>query len=131
VLRLEDAVRGSVAVPGLFPAWRCASGNRHYRLQDAGVVNCLPADALFEGPFRPVQVLAVDVSARESDRKHNLAKLRTLRRRFPAVPIAVHCCETVGGATILYRANYPRHLVLEGKLSAAKFLASCATAKLP
>jgi NTE family protein len=120
--RLEDAVRGSAALPGLFPAWKCRAAGRLYRLQDGGVVNCLPVDILLRAPFRPEQVLAVDISSDEKQRQENLAKINDLRQHHPTVPIDVIAADTIGGASVLYAPRYAQQLVEAGRRSALEYL---------
>ena len=111
VLRLEDAVRGAAALPGLFPPWKCSFGGRQYRLVDGGVRDRLPVDILFRPPFRPTQVLAVDISARPAHRESHLARIALLRRQFPEIPIDILCVDTLGGATVIYRSGYLNDLL--------------------
>jgi predicted acylesterase/phospholipase RssA len=125
-LRLEDAVRGAAALPGLFPAWECAAGGRQYRLVDGGVTNRLPVDFLFRPPFAPAQVLAIDISSRPADRHANLERVAALQRRFPRIPIAVLCPDTMGGATVAYRSGYLPRLLSSGRQSARHYLSGLA-----
>jgi NTE family protein len=121
---LEDATRGAAAIPGIFPPRRCRLDGRTAALVDGGVTNHLPVDTLFAGPFRPEQVLAVDVSSTERQRALNLAKLEALRRRYPHVPIHVVKPATIGYATVLYRSAVGPELVDSGRRAAAAALGS-------
>ena len=128
-LRLEDAARGSAALPGVFPAWRCTANGRRYRLQDGGVINCLPVDVALRPPFHAEQVLAVDVSGRPANRKSSIAKVAALRGDYPQVPIDLLCADTLGGASVVYASGYLQRLLETGRQSARAYLAqsrSCA-----
>ncbi len=124
ILRLEDAVRGAVALPHLFPPWRCTFNGRDFRLIDGGVTNRLPLDVLFQYPFRPVQVLALDISARPIDRQTNIERVNVLKREFPNVPIDVMFLDTLGGATVMYRSGYALKLLESAQLAARQYV-SC------
>src|SRR5207237_3570103 len=65
---LADATRGAVAIPRIYPPRDCQVNGRRMRLIDGGVTNRLPVDYLFTPPFRPQQILAVDVSNRARHR---------------------------------------------------------------
>jgi NTE family protein len=119
VVRLEDAVRGAAAVPGLFPAWKCTSGGRQYCLVDAGG---LPVEAMFEPPFAPVQVLAVDISANPTQRQRHLERIQSLRQRFPHIPIDCLCLDTLEGASVVYRSSYAERLLEMGRAAAADYV---------
>ncbi len=125
-LRLEDAVRGSAALPGVFPAWRCNVAGHEYRLQDGGVVNCLPAEVAFSPPFCAEQVLAVDVSSRAADRERNVRKIEALRRKYEGVPIDLLCADTLGGSSVVYASGYLPRLLEAGRRSARTYLAEAA-----
>ncbi len=114
-LRVEDAVRGSAALPGLFPPWKCEAEGQIRHLVDGGVQNRLPVDVLFSPPFQPQQILAVDISSKPEYREQNLRKVDQLRQQHPSIPIQVLCANTVGGATVLYRSRY-----LEGLVNSAR-----------
>ncbi len=111
VLRVEDAVRGSAALPGLFPPWKCEYQGRSFHLVDGGIKNPLPVDALFSPPFQPVQILAVDISSKPEHREHNRKKITELRRQNPSIPIQMINANTVGGATVMYGSGYLERLV--------------------
>ena len=117
-LRVEDAVRGSAALPGLFPPWKCESQGRIRRLVDGGVQNRFPVDVLFTPPFQPRQILAVDISSRPEDREQNLHKVDQLRTQHPSIPIQVLCADTLCGPTVAYRAGYLQRLVDSAKRDA-------------
>lgn len=114
---LEEAARGSAAIPGFFPARRCVIAEREYRLVDGGVINKLPIDHLFESPFRPVQVLAVDVSNMPQLRAVNLAKIERLRQQHPNIPIEVLTPDLLGKGTIIYRQAELEEIVEAGRRS--------------
>lgn len=117
---LEDAARGSAAIPGFFPSRRCEVAGTTYRLVDGGVSNGLPADRLFAAPFSPVQILAVDVSSDERGRQKHLQKVRALRTLHPQIPIEFLAPETMGKGTILSRAGELQQLIDSGRRAAEK-----------
>lgn len=111
---LEEAARGSAAIPGFFPSRRCVVAGREYRLVDGGVINKLPVDKLFAPPFNPTQILAVDVSNLQSIRDANAAKVEALRRQYPDVHIEVLTPDVLGKGTILYQQQELLEIVEEG-----------------
>jgi predicted acylesterase/phospholipase RssA len=117
---LEEAARGSAAIPGFFPARRCVVAGREYRLVDGGVINKLPIDRLFDAPFRPAQVLAVDVSNLRQLRAANLAKIEILRQQHSDIPIEVLTPDLLGKGTILYRQAELAEIVEAGRISVEK-----------
>ncbi len=118
LITVEDAARGAAALPGLFPARRCDAGARTMRLCDGGVVNRLPVDVLFAEPFRPEQVLAVDISNTPRIREQNLGTVFETRDAHPDVPIALAMPETLGGPTILFRRSRVAALIDLGRRAA-------------
>jgi NTE family protein len=119
---LGDSTRGSAAIPRVYPPRSCQFNGRQMRLIDGGVSNPLPIEYLFAPPFRPLQILAVDVSKRERGRRANLEKVATLRQQHPGVPIVVVQAETLGRGTLLYRQNELERLIECGKRAAAAAL---------
>ncbi len=119
---LEEAARGSAAIPGFFPSRRCVIAEREYRLVDGGVSNKLPVDKLFAPPFRPAQILAVDVSNVQQIRDANRARIETLRQQYPDVPIVILTPDLLGKGTILYRQPELLEIVEAGKRSLEKSL---------
>lgn len=119
---LEEAARGSAAIPGFFPSRRCVIAEREYRLVDGGVINKLPVDKLFVPPFRPAQILAVDVSNVQPIRDANRARIEALRQRHPNVPIVILTPDLLGKSTILYRQPELLEIVEAGKRSVEKNL---------
>jgi hypothetical protein len=79
-------------------------------------------DVVVRPPFRPAQVLAVDISTNRSDREKNLAKIVELRRQHQDLPIDVICADTLGGATVLYASGYLPRLLETGRRSAIEYL---------
>ena len=77
---LDDATRGAVAIPYVYPPRECTMSGRRLRLVDGGLSNLLPVDYLFAPPFCSQQVLAVDVSNRARQRQANLTKVEALSR---------------------------------------------------
>ena len=126
IMPLADAVRGAAAMPGLFRPLRCSGEDREYLLTDGGALDRLPAHLLFTPPFRPAQVLAVDVSISEADRSENLAALGELRRQFPDVPIDCVCVDTLNGRSVIYRSSYAAELLDLGHRAGAAYLAGLA-----
>jgi NTE family protein len=116
---LEEAARGSAAIPGFFPSRRCVIAGREYRLVDGGVSNKLPVDKLFAPPFQPAQVLAVDVANLQPIRDANRARVAALRRQYPDVPIVILTPDLLGRGTILYRPQELLEIVEAGKRSLA------------
>jgi NTE family protein len=114
---LEEAARGSAAIPGFFPSRRCVIAAREYRLVDGGVSNKLPVDKLFATPFQPAQVLAVDVSNLQQIRDANRAKIEALRQQHPDIPIAVLTPDLLGKGTILYRQAELQEIIDAGRRS--------------
>jgi len=124
IIPLGDAVRGAAAMPGLFRPLRCSGGGRDYLLIDGGARDRLPAQVLFAQPFRPAQVLAVDVSNSAADRAENLANLRSLRQRFPGVPIDCVCVDTLNGRSVVYRSSYAAGLLELGRRAGDAYMSS-------
>lgn len=114
---LEEAARGSASIPGFFPSRRCTISGREYRLVDGGVINKLPVDKLFVPPFRPAQILAIDVSNVETIRASNRAKIEALRSQHPEIPIAVITPDLLGRGTIIYRKQELLEIVEAGKIA--------------
>ena len=114
---LEEAARGSASIPGFFPTRRCVVAGREYRLTDGGLINKLPVDRLFAAPFRPVQVLAVDVSNVAQLRAANLAKVEALRQQHPDIPIEIITPDLLGKGTIIYRKAELEEIVAAGRRS--------------
>ena len=88
------------------------------RLIDGGVTNLLPIDYLFTPPFRPQQILAVDVSNRAQQRQINFAKVQALSRAHPCTPVAVLQPDTLGRATLIYRREELQSLIDSGSRAA-------------
>lgn len=116
---LEEAVRGSAAIPGFFPSRRCVIAGHEYRLVDGGVINKLPIDKLFITPFAPAQILAVDVANTPQLRAANLAKVEALRKRHPDIPIEIITPDTLGKGTIIYRKSDLQEMIDAGRESVA------------
>ncbi len=116
---LEEAARGSAAIPGFFPSRRCIVAGREYRLVDGGVINKLPVDKLFGTPFNPAQILAVDVSNVQPIRDANAVKIEALRRQYPNIPIEILTPDLLGKGTILYRPQELLEIVEAGKSAVA------------
>ncbi len=112
---LEDAARGSAAIPGFFPSRRCEIAGRVLRLVDGGVVNCLPVDKLFAPPFAPQQALIVDVSGHAPARAENAARVERLRQQFPQLPMAMLTPDTLGRGTVIYRQRDLQELIDSGR----------------
>jgi NTE family protein len=112
---LEDAARGSASIPGFFPSRRCQANGETYRLVDGGVTNGLPVDHLLREPFRPVQILAVDVSSDERGRMRHLQKVNALHRQHPQIPIEFITPATIGKGTILSRSGELAQLIDAGR----------------
>jgi NTE family protein len=122
--RLDDAARGAAALPGLFPPKRCTVEGRTRFLVDGGVSNPLPVDALLGPPFRPTQVLAVDITNRPAQLVANRAKVGALRERNAHLPIALVHPDVFGKATVLYRSHGLRSLVDAGRRAVEEALDS-------
>lgn len=121
-LSLEDAVRGSVAIPGVFPPYRCRTGNRPRWLLDGGVTNPFPLNRVFEPPFVPRQVVAVDVSSRRRARARNIRAADALQRKHPGIPIVMVEPDTFGHGTILYGSVGIERLIEAGRAAALETL---------
>lgn len=119
---LADATRGAVAIPHVYPPRDCLIGERRMQLIDGGVTNLLPVDYLFAPPFRPQQILAVDVSKGARQRQLNLAKTQALARAHPGTPVAVLQPDTLGRATLIYRREALQSLIDSGSVAAAALL---------
>ncbi len=114
---LEEAARGSASIPGFFPSRRCRVSGREYRLVDGGVINKLPVEKLFTAPFRPAQILAIDVSNVESIRTNNRAKIDLLRAQHPEILIEIITPDVLGRGTIIYRRHELAEIIAAGKRS--------------
>jgi predicted acylesterase/phospholipase RssA len=125
-LSLVDAVRGAVAVPGLFQAWGCENGGVRYKLVDGGTRDRLPVDVVFEPPFQPTQVIAVDISTRMDHRQESLDRLAKLRARFPQVPIDCICVDTLKGRSVVYRHSHSMRFLEAGRRAAVEYLSTTA-----
>jgi NTE family protein len=112
---LEDATRGSAAIPGLFPPRRCVVDGRQMSLVDGGVINCLPAEKLFEPPFTPKQILVVDVSNNSRQREITKHKVEVIEERHPEIPIVVVSPDTIGSGTVMYRRADLQRLIDAGR----------------
>jgi len=123
IIRLEDAVRGAVAVPGLFQPWRCVGTGVDYELVDAGTKDRLPLEVVFEPPFQPRQVLGVDISSTIRDREESLARLARLRARFPHIPMDCLCVDTQSGRSVVYRQSHSLRFLESGRQAAREYLA--------
>jgi len=121
-LSLVDAVRGAVAVPGLFQPWKCESGGVRYELLDGGTRERLPVDAVFEPPFQPAQVIAVDISTSADHRRESLDRVAALRARYPHVPIDCICVDTLRGRSVVYRHSHSMRLLEAGRRAAREYL---------
>jgi NTE family protein len=115
---LDDATRGAVAIPRVYPPRECTVGGRRVRLVDGGLTNLLPVEYLFAPPFRPQQALVVDVSNRAQQRQANLAKVEAISRAHRNIPIAVLQPDTLGRATLIYRRAELQSLIDSGRRAA-------------
>lgn len=120
---LVDAVRGAVAVPGLFQPWTCQGNGIRYELVDGGTRDRLPVDVLFQPPFQPSQVIAVDISTKADHRRESLERLAALRRRFPHIPIDCICANTLKGRSVVYRGRHSARLLDAGRRAAGEYVA--------
>lgn len=116
---LADATRGAVAIPRVYPPRDCLVGERRMQLIDGGLTNLLPVDYLYAPPFRPQQILAVDVSKRAQQRQINLAKIQALCLAHPGTPVAVLQPDTFGRATLIYRREALQSLIDSGSRAAS------------
>jgi NTE family protein len=112
---LEDATRGSAAIPGLFPPRNCVVDGRMMSLVDGGVTNCLPVDKLFLPPFAPKQILVVDISNNGTQREVTRRKVEAIAASHPTVPIVVVSPDTIGKGTVIYRRTDLQRLIEAGK----------------
>jgi NTE family protein len=122
IVAVEDATRGAVAIPRVFPPRRCRAGARELQLADAGRQNGLPVDLLFQAPFVPAQVVAIDISHTPEDRACNRAKIDVLRRKHPHIPIAVVYPDTLGERTLVYTTSRPARLLACGRDAARRLV---------
>jgi NTE family protein len=120
---LEDATRGAAAIPGLFPPRQCVIAGRSMRLIDAGVINCLPVEKLFEPPFTPKQILVVDISNTRRRREETRRKVKALEAKYPDVPIVVISPDTLGKGTVIYRRRDLQRLIDAGRVAIREALA--------
>jgi NTE family protein len=114
---VEDAMRGAVAVPGVFPPRRCVDRGRELHLADGGAINSLPIDVLFRDAVAPAQVVAIDISRGPAARARNRDKIARLRREHPVVPIAVLYPDTFGERTLVYSRGVPARLFEAGRVA--------------
>jgi len=114
-ISLPVAARGAAALPGLFPPVRCETPSGVLRLSDGGEADRLPIGVLFSSPFRPAQILAVDISNSTHVREANLDRFEAIRREHPGVPMAVACPETIGLGTILYGSDGLEEVIASGR----------------
>ena len=112
---LEDATRGAVAMPGLFPPRQCVIEGRLLRLVDGGVTNRVPVEKLFEPPFRPEQILVVDISNHSWQREETMRKVEALEARHAEVPIVVVSPDTIGKGTVIYHRKDLQMLIEAGR----------------
>lgn len=112
---LEDATRGSAAIPGLFPPRQCVVEGRPMQLVDGGVTNCLPVEKLFEPPFTPKQILVVDVSNKGRQREATRRKVEALAAKNAEIPILVVSPDTIGKGTVIYRRTDLQRLIDVGR----------------
>lgn len=117
-LTVADATRGAAALPGLFRPRICLERGRRRVLVDGGVANPLPVDALFRNPFRPAQVLAVDVSNTPERRRAHVEKVERLRALHSGITIALVMPDTLRRPTIFYRNEGLGGLVEAGRRAA-------------
>ena len=123
LIRLVDAARGAAALPAIFPPITCEGEGRRMRLVDGGIVNRLPVDVLFEPPFEPAQVLAVDISNTAAARRASYEGVMRLRRAHPDVPIELVTPDTIGRATIIFRTEEVADLIDAGRRATEAALA--------
>jgi NTE family protein len=81
-LTLGDAVRGSAAVPLLFPSRRIERGGLRMKLIDGGVSRTLPLDQAFEAPIAARGVLAVSLPGLPGFRERSPGHFRSLREKY-------------------------------------------------
>ena len=112
---LEDATRGAAAIPGLFPPRQCVIQGRVLSLVDGGVTNCLPVENLLEPPFKPEQILVVDISNHDWQREETRRKVEALQARHAKIPIVVVSPETIGKGTVLYHHRDLQRLIDAGR----------------
>lgn len=121
---LEEAARGSASIPGFFPTRPCVVNGKSYRLLDGGVINKLPVNHLYEEPFRPAQILAVDVSNEEGLREASRRKVQSLRSAFRSIPAHILTPETMGLGTILYKESQLEQIIKAGRRAIDAYLNS-------
>ena len=85
------------------------------RLVDGGVTNCLPVEKLFEPPFKPEQILVVDISSRARQREETTRKVEALKARHAEVPIVVVSPDTIGKGTVIYHRRDLQTLIEAGR----------------
>lgn len=122
---LEDATRGAAAIPGLFPPRQCVIEGRLLRLVDGGITNRLPVEKLFEAPFKPEQILVVDISNRGWQRDDTRRKVEALEARHADVPIVVVSPDTIGKGTVIYHRRDLQMLIEAGRRAILETLPEC------
>ncbi len=122
IVSVSDIVRGSVAIPGLFPARRCLTADGELKLTDGASV--LPVEAVFRPPFRPRQVLVVDISTKPDEWERHAREIDRLRAIHPTIPIEIIRPERLPKATVLYRREGLSTLVESGRRAARAVAAS-------
>jgi len=85
------------------------------RLVDGGVTNCLPVEKLFEPPFKPEQILVVDISNHGWQREETRRKVAALEAKHAEVPIVVVSPDTIGKGTVLYHRRDLQTLIEAGR----------------
>jgi predicted acylesterase/phospholipase RssA len=127
IVSVADIVRGSVAIPGLFPPRRCITADGELLLADGARI--LPVDALFRPPFEPRQLLVVDICTGRAEREAHTREIDRLRTMHPAIPIAVVRPELLVKATVIYRRRELSALVESGRRAAREVIPSVAASK--
>ncbi|HJU43443.1 MAG TPA: patatin-like phospholipase family protein [Vicinamibacterales bacterium] len=119
---VADAMRGAVAIPGVFPPRHCTDRGRELRLADAGGINGLPVEVLFRDGVAPAQIVAIDISGSPAGRARNREKIARLRREHPRLPIAVLYPQTLGEGTLVYSRGVPGKLFEAGRAASRQLI---------
>jgi NTE family protein len=121
---LAEAMRGAVAIPGVYPLRRLVYAGRWLYLSDAGWRNRLPIEYLFTEPFRPHQIVVSDIANRPAHRRENAAKLKRWQADHPEVPIHVVLPDALGRGMLMYRQSDLAALVTSGRAATEALIAA-------
>ena len=113
-LKVSDAVKGSAAIPALFPPLKARMGDRKLLLADGGWYTAVPVERAFAPPLRASRVIAVDLSLIMCLRQARRSYWRELQESCGSRLVVLRP-NVRGSGTLVSWPSDPEHLIAAGE----------------